>query len=371
MKFLRELIFFIDNFKLTIDAFRNCLFLKHQTKCNENRARMALLNNDAHQDEQFYDIIGDVHGQHLLLQKLLLKLGYALLNGVWTHPHRKAVFVGDFINRGPNSKGVLNMVRDMVASGSALAILGNHEINAIYYFTKDDDGNPLRIPGNNNRRILDKFAAEYFNSPKALKRDIKWLRTLPLFLNLNGARVVHAYWNNEHIERIAALHTDGRLKKSTLQQLLTEGPLKKAFFETIKGIELSMPNDLVIKDSLNNKRDNFRVKWWVKPKGKTFRKLSYGNKFELPDYTIPNELISKYAVYPKSAPIVFIGHYCMGKGPMIPTHNVCCVDACVSNCGRLAAYQYNGEQVLDAQNFVFVTEAHHRQPAPVIKKMRL
>ena len=115
-----------------------------------------------------------------------------------------------------------------------------------------------------------------------------------------------------------------------------------------------MPGDLLIKDAENVRRDNFRVKWWTKPKGKTFKKLSYGNKFELPDYTIPSEIISDYEIYPKSAPIVFIGHYCMGRGPMIPAVNVCCVDACVTNAGRLAAYRYNGEDELDESNFVFV-----------------
>lgn len=316
---------------------------------------MTAIINDGHQDEHFYDIIGDVHGYHIELQKLLIKLEYSLVNGVWTHAYRIAVFVGDFINRGPNSRGVIHTVRDMVNAGTALAILGNHEMNAIFYFTKDNEGEPLRIPGNNNSKLLYKFAREYNGNTEALKRDIKWLRTLPLFLKLNGIRIVHAYWNDQHFEKLQGLHKDGRLKRSTLKRLLLPGTnLNKAFFETIKGIEFNMPGDLLIKDAENVRRDNFRVKWWTKPKGKTFKKLSYGNKFELPDYTIPSEIISDYEIYPKSAPIVFIGHYCMGRGPMIPAVNVCCVDACVTNAGRLAAYRYNGEDELDESNFVFV-----------------
>ncbi|MCT4648002.1 MAG: metallophosphoesterase [Carboxylicivirga sp.] len=316
---------------------------------------MTAIINEGHKDEHFYDIIGDVHGHHIELQKLLIKLGYSLINGTWTHAYRMAIFVGDFINRGPNSRGVLNTIRDMVYAGTALAILGNHEMNAILYFTKDDDGQPLRIPGNNNSKLLYKLAREYQGNSEALQKDIKWLRTLPFFLKLNGIRIVHAYWNDEHIAKLQHLHTDGKLKRSTLKSLLRpESNLRKAFFETIKGIEFTMPGDLLIKDADNVKRNNFRVKWWTKPKGKTFKKLSYGNKFELPDYTIPLEIIGDYKIYSKSEPMVFIGHYCMGRGPMIPTKNVCCVDACITGSGRLAAYCYSGEDELDENNFVIV-----------------
>ncbi len=316
---------------------------------------MTARHKEAHQDEHFYDIIGDVHGHHIQLQKLLLQLGYTLVNGVWTHAYRTAVFVGDFINRGPNSKGVIQTIRDMVNAGTGLAILGNHEVNAILYFTKDDAGQPLRVPGNNNSKLLYKFAREYNGNKNALKKDIKWLRSLPLYLRLNGIRVVHAYWNEDHIRQLETLYSEGRIRKSKLKYLLNGAEeLNKAFFETIKGIELAMPRDLIIKDSQNIRRDNFRVKWWLPPRGETFKTLSYGNKFELPDYTIPTEIIDDYAVYSEQAPIVFIGHYCMGKGPMIPTRNVCCVDACVTGSGRLAAYRYSGEEELDEANFVFV-----------------
>ena len=80
-----------------------------------------------------YDIIGDVHGQATMLKKLLLQLGYQKADSVYSHPERKAVFVGDFINRGPEIKKTIRIVRSMVESGNALAVLGNHEINAIIY----------------------------------------------------------------------------------------------------------------------------------------------------------------------------------------------------------------------------------------------
>ncbi|MER5929408.1 polynucleotide kinase-phosphatase [Streptomyces sp. NPDC002054] len=71
-----------------------------------------------------FDIIGDIHGCSSELETLLAKLGYR--DGV--HPAgRTAVFVGDLVDRGPDSPGVLRRVMGMVKSGNALCVPGNHE----------------------------------------------------------------------------------------------------------------------------------------------------------------------------------------------------------------------------------------------------
>ncbi|MFF5309128.1 polynucleotide kinase-phosphatase [Streptomyces massasporeus] len=71
-----------------------------------------------------FDIIGDIHGCAAELEALLGKLGY--VDGV--HPEgRTAVFVGDLVDRGPDSPGVLRRVMAMVKSGNALCVPGNHE----------------------------------------------------------------------------------------------------------------------------------------------------------------------------------------------------------------------------------------------------
>ncbi|MCX5371538.1 polynucleotide kinase-phosphatase [Streptomyces sp. NBC_00103] len=71
-----------------------------------------------------FDIIGDIHGCAFELEGLLGKLGY--VDGV--HPEgRQAVFVGDLVDRGPDSPGVLRRVMAMVKSGNALCVPGNHE----------------------------------------------------------------------------------------------------------------------------------------------------------------------------------------------------------------------------------------------------
>ncbi|MFF0434585.1 polynucleotide kinase-phosphatase [Streptomyces sp. NPDC004327] len=71
-----------------------------------------------------FDIIGDVHGCRSELETLLARLGY--VDG--HHPEgRTAVFVGDLVDRGPDSPGVLRRVMGMVAAGDALCVPGNHE----------------------------------------------------------------------------------------------------------------------------------------------------------------------------------------------------------------------------------------------------
>jgi len=76
-----------------------------------------------------FDLIGDIHGCHAEMQALLLKLGYEP-NGEagYRHPEgRKAVFLGDLVDRGPDTPAVLRTAMQMVADESAICVPGNHE----------------------------------------------------------------------------------------------------------------------------------------------------------------------------------------------------------------------------------------------------
>ncbi len=81
-----------------------------------------------------WDIIGDVHGHCSKLVSLLSRLGYQKASRTWHHPRgRKAIFLGDLIDRGPEQIQAVKLVRGMVEAGEALCIMGNHEFNAIQY----------------------------------------------------------------------------------------------------------------------------------------------------------------------------------------------------------------------------------------------
>ncbi|WP_267243671.1 polynucleotide kinase-phosphatase [Streptomyces sp. PR69] len=106
------------------EGFRKVHILRSPAEAETARVvREKRFNDLAHLTGPF-DIIGDVHGCSGELEALLAKLGYE--DGV--HPDgRTAVFVGDLVDRGPDSPGVLRRVMSMVSSGNALCVPGNHE----------------------------------------------------------------------------------------------------------------------------------------------------------------------------------------------------------------------------------------------------
>ncbi|MYJ80298.1 MAG: polynucleotide kinase-phosphatase [Acidimicrobiaceae bacterium] len=85
--------------------------------------------SDRRDDAGPFDIIGDVHGCHTELVSLLDRLGYDTAADPITHPAgRRAVFVGDLVDRGPAVAQVLEVAMSMVAAGSAMCVAGNHEV---------------------------------------------------------------------------------------------------------------------------------------------------------------------------------------------------------------------------------------------------
>ena len=88
--------------------------------------------------DQHYDIIGDIHGHADELIKLLEHLGYQNSTSGYKHEKRKVIFLGDFIDRGEHlkqHKKLLEVVMTMVNNGHALAVMGNHEFNALAFHT--------------------------------------------------------------------------------------------------------------------------------------------------------------------------------------------------------------------------------------------
>jgi protein phosphatase len=97
--------------------------------------RQPLWNNRKYEHGPF-DIIGDVHGCFDELRDLLSQLGYEVIQGngecrVTPPDGRKAVFVGDLVDRGPAIPGVLRVVMSMVEAGAALCVPGNHDMKLV------------------------------------------------------------------------------------------------------------------------------------------------------------------------------------------------------------------------------------------------
>jgi hypothetical protein len=92
----------------------------------------------------------------------------------------------DFIDRGPKIRETLELVRRMVDAGEALAVMGNHELNALAFHSEDADS-----PGEYLRRHSPKNVKQHQQtlkqlSPSELDSALDWFRTLPMWLDLEG-----------------------------------------------------------------------------------------------------------------------------------------------------------------------------------------
>jgi protein phosphatase len=113
---------------LAREGFRRVHVLRTPDEVAAARIEIEPLLNDKRGETRPFDVIGDVHGCHGELVTLLTKLGWDVRDDGATHPdRRRAVFVGDLVDRGPDTPGVLRLVMGMVAAGDALVVCGNHE----------------------------------------------------------------------------------------------------------------------------------------------------------------------------------------------------------------------------------------------------
>ena len=114
--------------RLAREGFRKVHVLRGVEQIENATIRYERLFNDRRDLTGPFDVIGDVHGCRAELDTLLTELGYLVKDDRAEHPEgRTAVFVGDLVDRGPDTPGVLRLVMNMVADGTALCVSGNHE----------------------------------------------------------------------------------------------------------------------------------------------------------------------------------------------------------------------------------------------------
>jgi len=204
---------------------------------------------------QHYDIIGDIHGQATKLENLLETLSYKLINNVYQHASRKVIFVGDFIDAGPEETKTLTIVKNMVEANSALAIMGNHEFNAICYATPNSDkpNTYLREHSSKNFGQHQAFLTEYpFGSQKHTD-IINWFKSLPVYLDLEQIRVIHACW---HEDSLAIINKSLNENKTIPDHMFITASDKShehydAIENVMKGLEQQLPHGVTFKDKYN------------------------------------------------------------------------------------------------------------------------
>lgn len=250
-----------------------------------------------------YDIIGDVHGRATKLKELLSQLGYQQdLTQNWFHPGRKAIFVGDIINKGGEIFETVRIVRGMVESGYAEMVIGNHEWNWIL-------GNSDTYRSTTNA---------YLDRPQDYESDLNWVKTLPYSYENDHFRVVHAYWDAANIRVLSEMSHDH-------ENLWEVDKFRDAIAMCVNG-PYYFPDELERPIHQDISIDQIRLRWWQ----------------------------LNISLYGQSEKPLFFGHYCIEGDLVIYQGNICCLDPCAHRTNRLAAYCWKGEEKLLNQHLVII-----------------
>lgn len=318
------------------------------------------------QSTQHYDLIGDIHGELGTLKLLLAKLGYREQDGLNAHPEgRKLLFLGDFIDRGPESRGVLHLVRRLVDSGQALAIMGNHELNFISYHTQDEKGRYLRSHSDDHTRQVAQTLQSFEGYEEEIPEWVEWMKGLPLYLDLGDLRAVHASWVPEDI---AYLADKTFLDRDFLIAANRRGT--RAWHTTgrvLKAAELKMPDGIKIADTNGIERSAMRVRWWGDLAGLTWREVAFPLVESLPEGIAEMDGLDEILAYGPEEPPVFFGHYKLLGYPVGPqADNVATLDYGLGHGGPATAYRWSGERVILREHFVQVGGVQRVGAAPTL-----
>lgn len=290
-----------------------------------------------------FDFIPDLHGQSTKLEHGLHRLGWRRDPSGWRGPtpDREIVFLGDFIDRGPDNRGTLHLVRSLIDAGKARAIMGNHELNALQYHTVDpDDGRPLRPRSERNTRQHASFLKEYPLGDPQTREMLGWMQSLPMFLEHESFRAVHACWDENVIARLRALTPDGVLSDALLLRSAGRDPQDETCAlveQTTKGPEHPLPQGYSFADKDGTRRRNVRLQWWNSG-ARTWRDIamSVSDPSQLPQEDLPDSL--RQSIYPGSAKPVFFGHYWLRGAPRLQAPNAICLDYSAGLDGPLVTF---------------------------------
>lgn len=172
------------------EGFKQITVLRSAEEVDAVTIERTPLWNDRRADHGPFDIIGDVHGCAEELRELLIKLGWTIggsreVPEVSPPPGRRAIFLGDLVDRGPDSPGALYLAMHMHGAGLALCVPGNHEVK----LKKRLDGRAVRAT-HGLQETLDQLAKE---PPELGARVAKWIDGLISHYVLDAGKLVVAH----------------------------------------------------------------------------------------------------------------------------------------------------------------------------------
>ncbi|MCE6959239.1 metallophosphoesterase [Cereibacter sphaeroides] len=308
------------------------------------------------------DIVPDLHGNTERLRRILQALDRERDTGRHVDG-RSIAFLGDYIDRGPDNLAVLSVVEGILERGEGIALMGNHELNALLFHTEgvpERDAGPgyLRRHSASNLRQHATFLAEAPVGSRAASRALGLMLELPLFHERPGLRLVHACWDDAAIATVKARRPDGRLKREDLEEIAwEETDFARAVVLLCKGPEIELPAGAWYHDTSGHRRDKSRTCWWRGvPGGLHELVVSVPDLANIPDH--PVALAEVPSLYPADAPAVIFGHYQLRGEPQV-TRRALCLDY----PAEAPSYRWDGEEDLEADKLVLAIEAES-SPAP-------
>lgn len=293
-----------------------------------------------------YDIIGDIHGKAEILRNLLYKLGYSKIQGYYQHPERKAIFLGDFINKGSGTKEVLDIVKGMINHEAAYAIVGNHEFYLIGYFTKNQQGEYIR-PHTPENTEQHRATFEAFKGYEAqLHKYVTWFKRLPLYLDIGGCRIAHAFWHQKSIAYLQQNYPENCLSDRLLNNLKPNASKERdAVYELLVGLKLKLPD--------HAGGEAFKTKWWRLGESDRYFDLATRPDESKGKIIVPIHIDIAEYIYPQEEKPLFFGHYDLPGAPFLTGHNYCCLDFSLPDQDIIPAYRWHGEQQLKSTNIIY------------------
>ncbi|MBC2834079.1 metallophosphoesterase [Paragemmobacter straminiformis] len=270
----------------------------------------------------------------------------------------RVALLGDLIDAGhsvakPDDREVLRIVRRRIEDGRAVAIMGNHELNAILFHRTAGSGEnekPLRSREPKNAKQHESFCDAFGVATRDALDWTSWFLELPLWLEMDGLRLVHACWNRSAIKTVGERRPDGRLKEEDLEEVAAKTTeFARAVNLLLTGPELALPPGISFHDKGGHKRHHARIAWW-RSHARTWRRasLSIPKPDELPDEDI--ESFGDLDFYRDDEPPVLVGHYKMLGAPCIESPKAACLDYPDAPC----VYHWSGGGYLEADDLEIV-----------------
>ncbi|HJM40526.1 MAG TPA: metallophosphoesterase [Planctomycetota bacterium] len=214
------------------------------------------------------DIIGDVHGGLKHLHSLVEKLGY---DESGCHPNRRLVFLGDIVDRGEDSPGVLALVQRLVLEKRAQCVLGNHELNIL--LQKEKPGSEWFYRRSQYLENPSHLLPQKQLSPSQRTEALRFFSSLPLVLERKDLRVVHACWNTKSVHELRTQQNAVQFlrncnKQNKAEILATEDRVRRALIDqnenpvkvVTSGLEQRRDGPSFIAGG--SPRRTERVPWW-------------------------------------------------------------------------------------------------------------